>query len=106
MRERRVSREIAATHTLAAQNRALAASLGRSEAVRRGLSGKLTLATQSLAAAKAQRAELDRMARMSDDIETDVTFTTADASINRLELPSVPSVRASTSGAEVADLAR
>jgi outer membrane protein OmpA-like peptidoglycan-associated protein len=79
----------AQNHALAVQNQALTASLGRSEEERQGLAGKLNLATQSLAATEAQRAELDRVVQLSDDIETDVAFKTADASINSLQLPAL-----------------
>ena len=90
----RYHRQSAANHSLAAQNHdlaarndALAASLGHTEQERAALAGKLGLASQSLAATEAQRAELDRTVQLSDDIETDVTFRTADASINDLQLP-------------------
>src|SRR6185437_10548686 len=76
-------------HDLAAQNQALSASLGQSEHEREGLAGKLSVTTQSLASIQAQRAELDRTVQLSDDIETDVVFKTADASINSLELPAL-----------------
>lgn len=92
----RYHRESAANHALSAQNHdlmarndALAASLGHTEQERAALAGKLGLASQSLAATEAQRAELDRTVRLSDDIETDVAFRTADASINDLQLPAL-----------------
>lgn len=74
-------------HALAVDNHALAASLGRSEEARRGLKGKLELVTRSLAAAQAQRAQLDRTAQLSDDIEADVAFRTDDAAVNERQLP-------------------
>ena len=83
-----------ANHALAAQNQALTTSLSRSEAERRGLAGKLDLATSSLAATQEQRAELDRTVQLSDDIETDVSFRTADASINNLQLPALRKIGA------------
>ena len=83
-----------ANHDLAAQNRALTASLGRSEQEREALAGKLDLATQSLASTEAQRAELDRAVQLSDDIETDVAFKTADASVNTLQLPALRKIGA------------
>ncbi|MGH8327797.1 MAG: OmpA family protein [Steroidobacteraceae bacterium] len=89
----RYHRESFANHTLAAQNHdlaarnsSLAASLGQTEQERSALAGKLGLASQSLAAIEAQRAELDRTVQLSDAIETDVAFRTADASINDLQL--------------------
>ena len=89
----RYHRQSIANHDLSAQNSVLAlqnhvltASLGSSEAERQGLAGKLSLATQSLAANQAQQAELDRTVQLSDDIETDVAFRTAGASINNLQL--------------------
>ncbi|MDE2263647.1 MAG: OmpA family protein [Gammaproteobacteria bacterium] len=85
----RYHRQGVANHTLAAQNHALTASLGRSEEERRGLAGKLDLATQSLATTQEQRAELDRTVQLSDDIETDVAFRTGDASVNSLQLPAL-----------------
>jgi outer membrane protein OmpA-like peptidoglycan-associated protein len=84
----------AQNHDLAARNRALAANLGRSEQERAGLAGQLNLATQSLTAVRAQRAELDRTVQLSDEIETDVVFKTADASINGLELPALRKIGA------------
>jgi outer membrane protein OmpA-like peptidoglycan-associated protein len=83
-----------ANHALAVQNHALTASLGRSEQERRELAGKLDLTTQSLAATEAQRAELDRTVQLSDDIETNVAFKTADASINNLQLPALRKIGA------------
>jgi len=83
-----------ANHALAAQNQALASSLSRSQAERRGLAGKLDLASSSLAATQEQRAELDRTVQLSDDIETNVSFRTADASINDLQLPALRKIGA------------
>ncbi|MGH8202306.1 MAG: OmpA family protein [Steroidobacteraceae bacterium] len=89
------SRALAAqNHDLATQNRALSASLGQSEQEREGLAGKLSLATDSLASVRKQRAELDQTLQLSDDIETDVVFKTADASINKLELPALNKIGA------------
>jgi outer membrane protein OmpA-like peptidoglycan-associated protein len=79
----------ASNHDLAARNKALTASLGQTEQEREALAGKLGLASESLAATEAQRAELDRAVQLSDDIETDVAFRTADASINTLQLPAL-----------------
>jgi len=84
----------AQNHDLASQNHDLAASLTRSEQERRGLAGKLDLTTQSLAATQAQQAALDRTVQLSDDIETDVGFKTADASINDLQLPALRKIGA------------
>jgi outer membrane protein OmpA-like peptidoglycan-associated protein len=84
----------ARNHALAVQNQALSASLGQSEQEREGLAGKLSLATQSLASVQTQRAELDRTVQLSDDIETDVVFKTADASINSLERPALRKIGA------------
>lgn len=84
----------ARNRTLAGENQTLTASLGRSEAERDGLAGKLSLASQSLLAVEAQRAELDRTVQLSDDMETDVIFRTADASINSLELPALRKIGA------------
>jgi outer membrane protein OmpA-like peptidoglycan-associated protein len=81
-------------HDLAADNRVLVANLTRSEAVRQDLAGKLDLITHSLASVRAQRTELDRTVQLSDDIETDVAFRTADASINNLELPALRKIGA------------
>jgi outer membrane protein OmpA-like peptidoglycan-associated protein len=83
-----------ANHALAAQNQALTASLSRSEEGRRELAGKLDLATQSLASTEAQRAELDRTVQLSDDIETDVAFKTAEASVNDLQLSALRKIGA------------
>jgi outer membrane protein OmpA-like peptidoglycan-associated protein len=85
----RYHRQSISNHDLAAENHALAANLGRSEQESRGLAGKLDLATQSLAATQAQRAGLDRTVELSDEIETDVAFRTADASINSMQLPAL-----------------
>lgn len=90
----RYHRESVANHDLAAQNRDLTVSLDRSEEARRGLAGKLDLATQSLAATQEQRAALDRSVQLSDDIETDVSFRTADASINDMQLPALRKIGA------------
>ena len=90
----RYHRKSVANDTLAAQNHALTASLGRSEEERRGLAGKLDLASQSLTAVQGQRAELDRTVQLSDDIETDVGFRTADASINTLQLAALRKIGA------------
>ena len=79
----------ARNHVLATQNEALTASLSQSEQSREALAGKLDLATQSLASTEAQRAELDRTVQLSDDIETDVDFKTADASVNDMQLPAL-----------------
>ncbi|MFI4907979.1 MAG: OmpA family protein [Steroidobacterales bacterium] len=84
----------ARNHDLAAQNSVLAASLGRSEEERGALAGKLGMANESLATEKAQRAELDRTVQLSDAIETDVGFTTADASINSMQLPALRKIGA------------
>jgi outer membrane protein OmpA-like peptidoglycan-associated protein len=87
-RQHVANHELAADNNqLAADNHSLTANLSRSEQARRALAGKLDLTIQSLAATQAQRAELDRTVRLSDDIETDVGFRTDDASINRLQLP-------------------
>ena len=83
-----------ANHDLAAQNRALAASLSESQRDREALAGKLNLASQSLTAAAARRAELDHTVQLSDDIETDVAFKTADAAINSLQLPALRKIGA------------
>jgi len=84
----------AQNHDLALRNQDLTASLGRSEAENRGLSGKLDLATQSLAATQEQRTRLDRAVQLSDDIETDVSFRTADASVNSMQLPALRKIGA------------
>jgi len=90
----RYHRQSVANHGLAAQNRDLTANLDRSERQRQGLAGKLDLATQSLAATQEQRSELDKAVQLSDDIETDVAFRTADASINGLQLPALRKIGA------------
>jgi outer membrane protein OmpA-like peptidoglycan-associated protein len=90
----RYHRQSVANHSLAAQNHDLTASLDRSEEERQGLTGKLDLATQSLAATQEQRTELDRTVQLSDDIETDVAFRTADASINGMQLPALRKIGA------------
>src|SRR6185312_7563046 len=90
----RYHRQSTVNHALAAQNRDLTASLSHSEQDRRGLAGRLDLTTQSLAATQAQQAELDRTVQLSDDIETDVGFKTADASINDLQLPALRKIGA------------
>lgn len=79
----------AQNHALTTQNHALAASLGQSEQEREALAGRLDLASQSLTAVEAQRAELDRTVQLSDDIETDVAFKTAQTSVNSLQLPAL-----------------
>jgi outer membrane protein OmpA-like peptidoglycan-associated protein len=84
----------AQNHALAAQNLTLTASLSSSEQERQGLAGKLSLATQSLASNQAQQAELDRTVQLSDDIETNVAFKTADASINDLQMPALRKIGA------------
>jgi len=84
----------ARNHDLAAQNNVLTASLGRSEQERGELAGKLGLANESLTAVESQRAELDRTVQLSDDIETDVGFKTADASINSMQLPALRKIGA------------
>jgi outer membrane protein OmpA-like peptidoglycan-associated protein len=84
----------ARNHSLALQNHALTASLSSSEQDRQGLAGKLSLATQSLAENQAQQAELDRTVQLSDDIETNVAFRTADAVINDLQLPALRKIGA------------
>ena len=81
-------------HDLATRNDALTASLGRSEEQRGELAGKLGLANESLTTIQAQRAELDRAVQLSDDIETDVGFKTADASINSMQLPALRKIGA------------
>ncbi|HVC30041.1 MAG TPA: DUF456 family protein [Steroidobacteraceae bacterium] len=94
-RQRLTNHALAARNQLlATRNQALTASLGRSEQARAGLAGELGLATHSLAALEAQRARLGRTVQMSDDIETDVVFQTADASINSLELPALRKIGA------------
>lgn len=90
----RYHRESVANHALAAQNQALTASLGQSEQDREALAGKLGITNQSLAATEAQRAELDRTVQLSDDIETDVAFRTADAVVNNLQLPALHKIGA------------
>lgn len=84
----------ARNHDLTAQNGVLTASLGRSEQERGELAGKLGLANESLTAVQTQRAELDRTLQLSDDIETDVGFRTADASINSMQLPALRKIGA------------
>ena len=88
----RYHRQSVANHDLTADNRALTASLSRSEEERRGLAGKLDLTTQSLASTQAQRAELDKAVQLSDDIETDVSFRTGDASINTMQAPALQKI--------------
>jgi outer membrane protein OmpA-like peptidoglycan-associated protein len=97
----RYHRQSVANHKLAANNRdltvdnrALTASLSRSESARDGLAGKLDLLTQSFAAVQGQRAELDRTVQLSDDLETDVAFRTDDASINNLQRPALRKIGA------------
>jgi outer membrane protein OmpA-like peptidoglycan-associated protein len=84
----------AQNHTLAAQNQALTASLSASQQDREALAGKLNLASQSLTAVEVQRSELDHTVQLSDDIETDVAFKTAKASINNLQLPALRKIGA------------
>ena len=84
----------ARNHDLAARNDDLTASLGRSEEQRTELAGKLGLVNESLSAVQAQRSELDRTVQLSDDIETDVAFKTADASINSMQLPALRKIGA------------
>lgn len=87
--------ELAArNHALVRQNQALAASLGHSQQEREALAGKLDLASQSLTAVEAQRAKLDRAVQLSDDIETEVAFRTADDSVNDLQLPALRKIGA------------
>lgn len=90
----RYHRQSVQNHALQATNHSLAANLRRSEDERQGLAGRLDLATQSLTATRAQRAELDRTVRLSDEIETEVTFKTAQASINSLEAPALRKIGA------------
>lgn len=87
-------RQSVANHALAVDNDKLARSLRRSEDERHGLEGRLDLATHSLAATQAQRAELDRAVQLSDDIQTDVAFRTADVTINNLQLPALQKIGA------------
>lgn len=84
----------ARNHDLATQNDVLTASLGHSEAQRGELAGKLGLVNESLTTVQAQRADLDRTVQLSDDIETDVGFKTADASINSMQLPALRKIGA------------
>jgi outer membrane protein OmpA-like peptidoglycan-associated protein len=84
----------ARNHALSAQNQTLMASLNQSEQAREALAGKLDLTTQSLATTEAQRAELDRTVQLSDDLETDVAFRTADASVNTIQLASLRKIGA------------
>ena len=81
-------------HALTAQNQALTASLSESQQDREALAGKLNLASESLTAVEAQRAQLDHMVQLSDDIETDVAFKTARTSINSLQLPALRKIGA------------
>ena len=90
----RYHRQSEANHTLTADNDNLATSLRRSEDERTGLAGRLDLATHSLAATQAQQADLDRTVQLSDDIQTDVAFRTADVSINSLQLPALQKIAA------------
>ena len=87
-------RQSVANHALAADNDNLAKSLRRSEDERQGLAGRLELTTHSLAVTQAQRADLDRTVQLSDDIQTDVAFRTADVSINSLQLPALQKIGA------------
>jgi flagellar motor protein MotB len=84
----------AQNHALTAQNHALTASLSQTQQDREALAGKLDLASQSLTAVKAQRADLDRTVQLSDDIETEVAFRTADDSVNNLQLPALRKIGA------------
>jgi outer membrane protein OmpA-like peptidoglycan-associated protein len=84
----------AQNHALTTQNHALAASLSQTQQDREALAGKLDLASQSLTAVEAQRADLDRTVQLSDDIETDVAFKTADDSVNSLQLPALRKIGA------------
>ena len=84
----------ARNHDLAAQNQALTASLNESQQDREALAGKLNLASQSLTAVEAQRSELDHTVQLSNDIETDVAFKTARASINSMQLPALQKIGA------------
>ena len=84
----------AQNRALAAQNQSLTASLSESQQDREALAGKLSLASQSLTAVEAQRAELNHAVQLSDDIETDVAFKTAKASINSLQLPALRKIGA------------
>jgi outer membrane protein OmpA-like peptidoglycan-associated protein len=84
----------AQNHVLTAQNHSLAASLSQTQQDRQALAGKLDLASHSLTAVEAQRADLDRTVQLSDDIETDVAFKTADDSVNTLQLPALRKIGA------------
>jgi len=84
----------AQNHALTAQNQALTASLSESQQDREALAGKLNLASESLTAVEAQRAQLDHLVQLSDDIETDVAFKTARTSINSLQLPALRKIGA------------
>jgi len=90
----RYHRQSEVNHALAADNDNLAKSLRRSEDERNGLANRLDLTTHSLAATQAQRADLDRTVQLSDDIQTDVAFRTADVSINSLQLPALQKIGA------------
>ena len=90
----RYHRQSVRNDALLTTNHSLAADLRRSEDERQGLTGKLDLATQSLAATRAQQAELDRTVQLSDEIETDVTFKTARASIDSIEAPALRKIGA------------
>jgi outer membrane protein OmpA-like peptidoglycan-associated protein len=90
----RYHRQSVANHTLATDKDNLAKSLRRSENERQGLAGRLDLATHSLATTRAQQAELDRTVQLSDDIQTDVAFRTADVAINGLQLPALQKIGA------------
>jgi outer membrane protein OmpA-like peptidoglycan-associated protein len=54
----------------------------------------MDLATHSLTAFEAQRADLDRTVQLSDDIETDVAFKTADDSVNSMQVPALRKIGA------------
>jgi outer membrane protein OmpA-like peptidoglycan-associated protein len=90
----RYHRQSEVNHALAVDNDNLAKSLRRSEDERHGLANRLDLTTHSLAATQAQRADLDRTVQLSDDIQTDVAFRTADVSINSLQLPALQKIGA------------
>jgi outer membrane protein OmpA-like peptidoglycan-associated protein len=84
----------AQNHALVARNQALAVSLSQSQQDREALAGKLDLARHSLTAVEAQRADLDRTVQLSDDIETNVAFRTADDSVNSMQLPTLRKIGA------------
>ncbi|HUN72133.1 MAG TPA: OmpA family protein [Steroidobacteraceae bacterium] len=84
----------ARNRVLMTQNQALATSLSQTQQDREALAGKLDIASQSLTAVQAQRAELDRTVQLSDDVETDVAFRTAADSINGMQLPALRKIGA------------